>query len=125
MGSHYEEILAGTVSIGYADCTLIEYARAIKYFVDAESRKIDCDTHLIDLLRRAACMGWENLRYFVNADKTAIERAKRDAQAEALALVQFIQKEVFSSHAEMHQRHCEAGVIDARKKVAEFLERNQ
>lgn len=64
MADEYSEILAGTVSVGYLDCTLLEYARGIKYFVDQESRKHNCDTHLINLLRRAACVGWENIHMF-------------------------------------------------------------
>ncbi|HTG95763.1 MAG TPA: hypothetical protein VL866_24395 [Pyrinomonadaceae bacterium] len=64
MADEYEEVLAGTLSLGYLDCTLLEYARGIKYFVDEESRKPNCDTHLINLLRRAACVGWENIHLF-------------------------------------------------------------
>lgn len=64
MADQYDEILAGTVALGYLDCTLLEYARGIKYFVEQESRKPNCDTHLINLLRRAACVGWENISLF-------------------------------------------------------------
>ena len=64
MADKYEEILAGTVALGYLDCTLLEYARGIKYFVDEEARKYNCDTHLVNMLRRAACVGWENIHMF-------------------------------------------------------------
>lgn len=64
MADQYDEVLAGTVALGYLDCTLLEYARGIKYFVDQESRKPNGDTHLINMLRRAACVGWENIHLF-------------------------------------------------------------
>lgn len=79
--SAYEEILAGCVALGYADCSLVEYAKGIKYFVDAESRKPNCDTHLINMLRRAACMGWE----LAGADSAAVEKiAELEARIESL-----------------------------------------
>lgn len=64
MSDSYVDELAGTVAVGYLDCALLEYARGIKYFVDRESRKPNGDTHLINLLRRAACVGWENIHLF-------------------------------------------------------------
>lgn len=60
----YEEILAGTVALGYLDCTLLEYARGIKYYVEQEARKPNGDSHLVNMLRRAACVGWENIKLF-------------------------------------------------------------
>jgi hypothetical protein len=64
MADKYEEVLAGKLALGYLDCTLLEYARGISYFVEQESRKPNPDTHLINLLRRAACVGWENIHLF-------------------------------------------------------------
>jgi len=37
-------------------------------------------------------------------------------------LLRFIWKEVLSSHAEMHARFCEAGVSDARVRLAQFID---
>lgn len=52
-------ILAGSCSVGFLDCSIVEFARGVKYFIDAESRSIRCDTHLLNVLRRAACAAWE------------------------------------------------------------------
>lgn len=75
----YEQILAGTLALGYMDCTLLEYARGIKYFVDQEARKYNCDTHLINLLRRAACAGWENIRLFEGTFSGSVSLPDRPA----------------------------------------------
>lgn len=72
MADQYEELLAGAVALGYLDCTLLEYARGIKYFVDQESRKVNGDTHLINMLRRAACVGWENIHLFKASATTTL-----------------------------------------------------
>lgn len=53
------DILAGSCSVGFLDCSIVEFARGVKYFIDQESRSVRCDTHLINVLRRAACAAWE------------------------------------------------------------------
>jgi hypothetical protein len=53
------EILAGSCSVGFLDCSIVEFARGVKYFIDQESQSIRCDTHLLNVLRRAACAAWE------------------------------------------------------------------
>lgn len=58
----YSEILAGTLAVHRLDCTLVDFARGLKYYAEQESRKINCDTGLIRLLQRAACVGWENIQ---------------------------------------------------------------
>ena|ERR1041385_5897762 len=53
------DLMAGSCSVGYLDCSVVEFARGIKYFIDQESRSVRCDTHLLNVLRRAACAAWE------------------------------------------------------------------
>src|SRR5690349_9876879 len=87
MADEYEEILAGTVGLGYLDCALLEYARGIKYFIEEESRKPNCDTHLINLLRRAACVGWENIHLFKQSP--IVTRAPSDTEQRLRQEVEF------------------------------------
>lgn len=47
----------------------------------------------------------------------------REERDEMLGCLRLVQYEVLSSHAEMHTRYCECGVIDARKAVNEILDR--
>ena len=58
------EMLVGTCGVGYMDCSLADFVRGIKCFIDEESQGIRCDTHLINLLRRAACLAWEHEQLF-------------------------------------------------------------
>lgn len=53
------DILAGSCSVGFLDCSIVEFAQGVKYFIDQESQSVRCDTHLINVLRRAACAAWE------------------------------------------------------------------
>jgi len=58
--SEYEEILRGvTAQLGYADCSMIEFAMAIRTCIESEMEKINPDNALIATLINAACMGWE------------------------------------------------------------------
>lgn len=70
----YVEVLHGTCTLGYADCSLVEFAQGLKYFIEEESRKPNGDTHLIHTLQRAACIGWELAR---RGDKTDHEAGNR------------------------------------------------
>lgn len=58
----YAKVLHGTCALGYADCSLVEFARGLKYFIEEESHKPNGDTGLIQTLQRAACIGWELAR---------------------------------------------------------------
>lgn len=53
------DLMAGSCSVGYLDCSIIEFVRGVKFFIDQESRGFRCDTHLLNVLRRAACVAWE------------------------------------------------------------------
>ena len=58
--NEYNEILKPvTALLGYADCSMIDYAQAIRTCVETEMEKIDPDQALIALLINAACVGWE------------------------------------------------------------------
>jgi len=100
MADEYERLLMGTVGLGYLDCTLLEYARGIKYFIEEESRKPNCDTHLINLLRRAACVGWENIHLFKQSP--IVTRAPSDTEQrlrEALRTSAYQRHKVDGTHA--------------------------
>ncbi|HEX7330342.1 MAG TPA: hypothetical protein VF290_02515 [Pyrinomonadaceae bacterium] len=53
------DMLSGSCSVGFLDCSIVEFAQGVKYFIDQESQSVRCDTHLINVLRRAACAAWE------------------------------------------------------------------
>lgn len=77
-------IMAGTCATGPLDCSLVEFLRGLKYFMDEESRGFRCDTHLLNLLRRAACVAWElerdwNARSHVSASVAPVDRIANDA----------------------------------------------
>ena len=58
--SEYEKILKPvTAQLGYSDCSMIDYAQAIKTCVETEMEKINPDQALIALLINAARIGWE------------------------------------------------------------------
>ena len=58
--SEYEEILRGvTAQLGYANCSMIEFAMAIKTCIETEMEKINPDKALIAVLIMAAQIGWE------------------------------------------------------------------
>jgi len=58
--SEYEEILKPvTAKLGYADCSMVDFARGIRTCIETEMEKINPDQALIALLISAACMGWE------------------------------------------------------------------
>lgn len=52
-------MMAGTCAVGMLDCSLIDFLRGLKYFMDEHSRGFNPDTHLLNILRRAACVAWE------------------------------------------------------------------
>lgn len=58
--SEYEEILRGvTAQLGYADCSMVEFAQAIRTCVETEMEKINSDQFLIATLLNAGRIGWE------------------------------------------------------------------
>jgi hypothetical protein len=59
--SEYAEILKSVVAdIGhYYDCSLIDFAKAIRVAIEEESHKEPANTELISLLCNAAKIGWE------------------------------------------------------------------
>ena len=58
--SKYEEILKHVTSqLGYADCSMLDYATAIRACIETEMEKINPDQALIALLINAARVGWE------------------------------------------------------------------
>ncbi|HDO36651.1 MAG TPA: hypothetical protein ENH07_10225 [Nitrospirae bacterium] len=58
--SMYEETLKPvTAQLGYADCSMIEHAQAIRTCVETEMEKPNPDQTLMTLLINAACVGWE------------------------------------------------------------------
>lgn len=58
--SEYEKIMRGiTANLGYADCSMIEFARAIRTCIETEMEKINPDQALIATLINAAHIGWE------------------------------------------------------------------
>lgn len=58
------EIFTGVCTVGPMDCSLADFARGVKVYIEDESQSVRCDTHLIALLQRAACLAWENERLF-------------------------------------------------------------
>ena len=58
--SEYEEILKGvTAKLGYADCSMVEFAMAIRTCVESEMEKVNPDQAIIAILLNAARIGWE------------------------------------------------------------------
>ena len=58
--SEYKEILQPIMAnITYADCSMIDYAIAIRTLIETEMGKINPDQALIALLINAAKIGWE------------------------------------------------------------------
>ena len=57
--SEYEKILRPVGAVGYADCSMIDYATAIKTCIETEMEKIDPDNALMALLINAGRIGWE------------------------------------------------------------------
>ena len=59
MSDGYVKILSGIVDLGYMDCSMIDYARAIKTCIETEQRRFNPDNALIATLCDAARCGWE------------------------------------------------------------------
>lgn len=59
MPDNYYKILIGTVALGYMDCSLNDFARAIKICIEVEQAKFNPDNALIAVLCDAARVGWE------------------------------------------------------------------
>ena len=59
MSDGYVKILSGVVALGYMDCSMIDYARAIKTCIETEQRRFNPDNTLIATLCDAARCGWE------------------------------------------------------------------
>ena len=59
MSDGYAKILSGIVALGYMDCSMIDYARAISTCIETEQRKFNPDNALIATLCDAARCGWE------------------------------------------------------------------
>ncbi len=59
MGEYKEILKPVTARLGYADCSMIDYAQAIRTCVETEIEKVNPDQALIALLINAACIGWE------------------------------------------------------------------
>lgn len=107
-GGAYAETLIGTCAVGYLDCSLVEFARGLKYFIEEEAQKPNGDTHLINTLRRAACVGWELARRGPESINRAVDPASLSAEkcAEVLNMAR-------------HQKHINWGIagdwLDARQ----------
>jgi len=72
------DLMAGSCAVGYLDCSIVEYARGVKFFIDQEGRSLRCDTHLINVLRRAACAAWELANASGPGLAARIAEARRD-----------------------------------------------
>jgi len=61
-GQEYIDALAGTVALpDHMDCSLIQFARRLKVYIDREMRKISPDMALVALLCDSARLGWEQI----------------------------------------------------------------
>lgn len=55
------EELSGVCHVGRLEKTLADHARALRVLMQEESEKPFPNTHLIAVLRDAACLGYEHL----------------------------------------------------------------
>ena len=59
MPDNYTKILSGIVVLGYMDCSMLDYARAIRVCIESEQAKVNPDNALVATLCNAARCGWE------------------------------------------------------------------
>jgi hypothetical protein len=77
------DLMAGSCAVGYLDCSIVEFARGVKFFIDQEGRSLRCDTHLVNVLRRAACAAWELANASGPGLAARIAEARRDERDRA------------------------------------------
>ena len=90
MSDGYVKILSGKVALGYMDCSMVDYARALKTCIETEQRKFNPDNALIATLCNAARCGWELIEKMkVNEPLWAADRI-RELEKEAKELKSII-----------------------------------
>lgn len=109
----YEKLFEGVLPLRYADCSLLEFGKAIKDCFQKEKRKDFPDRNLRNALEAAACIGWELLLSrstveYENDDGWSFAVLWRDSEQSQTDVCPFCSKRHFHGVGDGHRSaHCE------------------